>query len=99
MSEEIIKIFLQIKTEIQELSIARKEVFSLHDFTIYAGISLQQGYKITSANKIKFYRSGGGKRIYIKRQDAISYLLKNPVENHAEVAQKANNIITPKTTL
>ena len=97
MTEEIIKLLREIKREIQELVIYRKEVFSLHDFTTFAGISIHEGYKLTGANKIKFYRTG--KRIYIKRQDAVSYLLKNPVESHTDVVQKSNNIITTKITL
>lgn len=95
--DKVIEILLEIKNKINELGMYRKEVFSLHDFTKYACISVDEGYKLTAANKIKFYRPGG-KMIYIKREDAISYLLQNPVDNCKDVQKKAtNNLITSKT--
>ena len=89
-------ILMEIKKEINESLLQSKEVFSLEEFCKYADITLSEGYKITSARKINFYRPGG-KKIYIDRVDAIAYLRQNPINSHCKIDQVASNfLITSK---
>jgi excisionase family DNA binding protein len=90
---EVLKVLLEIKQEIKEsLLLNNKEVFSLKEFCSYADISEDYGYKLTSERKIKFYRPGG-KKIYISRNDAINYLLQNPVKSQAAIEEAVNNYL------
>ena len=50
--------------EIKDLLKLSKPVWTLEDFCLFAGISIAQGYKLTSSGRIKFYRPFG-KKIYI----------------------------------
>lgn len=77
---QLLKVLQEIKNEIEESHLLNKEVFSLKQFCRYADISEDQGYKLTSERKIKFYRPGG-KKIYIDKEDALAYLRQNPVSS------------------
>lgn len=88
--EEILKVLLDIKAEIKESLLLNKEVFTLQEFCKYAGLSQDEGYKITGERKISFSRPGG-KKIYILREDAIAYLLQNPVNSVTGTEQAVNN--------
>lgn len=91
--DEILKVLIEIKNLITETSLGFKEVFTLQEFCNYCGISLDQGYKITSANKIKFYRPG--KMIYIDREEALTYLKSNPVNSMKATEVLANRALVP----
>jgi len=95
---EVLKVLLEIKQEIKDSLLLNKEVFSLKEFCSYADMTIDHGYKLTCDHKIPFSRPGG-KKIYIAREDAIAYLLQNPVSSHSATEQEANNhLLTPKTT-
>ena len=64
--------------EIQKLLSLKKEVLTLEEFCLYAGISKHQAYHLTSTKKIKFYRTFG-KKIYFNTEDVIELLKSNPV--------------------
>jgi len=78
--------------EIKELLALNQPIFSLRQFCKFADISLDQGYKLTSGGKIKFYRPFG-KKIYLEREEAINALRQNPVENITAINQQFNNYI------
>lgn len=86
----MLQVLLEIKKEIKESLFLNKEVFSLQQFCKYADISEDHGYKLTRERKIKFYRPGG-KKIYIARKDAISYLQQNPVDSCDSTDEQVNN--------
>lgn len=65
--------------EIRRLLSLQKSVLTLEEFCIYAGISKNQAYHLTSENKIRFYRPHG-KLIYFDLEDVKDFLLQNPVK-------------------
>ena len=87
--KEIINILLEIKHELALSYIHNKELLSLREFSLYADISIEQCYKLTSEHKIKFYRPGG-RKIYIEREDAVAYLKQNPVDSLSTTERKTN---------
>ena len=78
--------------EIKELLKLSKPVWTLEDFCLFAGISTNQGYKLTSAGRIKFYRPFG-KKIYIDREEAITALKQHSVEGNKNVESLATNTL------
>ncbi len=97
--EQILKVLLEIKKEINASLLLNKEVFSLQEFCRYADMSEDHVYKLTSERRIKFSRPGG-KKIYIDRQDAIAYLKQNPVNSLNTTEREANNyLLTSKISV
>ncbi|MCB0699169.1 MAG: helix-turn-helix domain-containing protein [Chitinophagales bacterium] len=81
---------IQLLTDIKKLlTLQAKEVFTIEEYAEYCGISKYTAYKHTSNNLLPFYRVG--KLIYIKREDAVAFLLKNRVASASEVESKALN--------
>ena len=79
--------------ELQEIKLLLKlnqPMLTLEAFCLFADISLDQCYKLTSNKQIKFYRPGG-KKIYIDREDAIAYLKQNAVESLKKLESVAIN--------
>ena len=76
--------------EIKELLALNQPILSLRQFCKFADISTDQGYKLTSNRKIKFYRPFG-KKIYIDREEAINALKQQPVNNIAVIDEQVNN--------
>jgi excisionase family DNA binding protein len=79
----MIKIRQQLE-DIKQLLAFNKAVWTLQDFCNYANISLDYGYHLTSTGRIKFYRPFG-KKIYIDREDAISALKANSVDDQVAI--------------
>ena len=78
--------------DIKELLELNQPILSLRQFCKFADISLDNGYKLTSNGKIKYYRPFG-KKIYIDREEAINALRQHPVENTTAINQQFNNYI------
>jgi excisionase family DNA binding protein len=57
--------------------ISNKEVLTLDEVCEYTGLSHSTIYKLTADRKIRFYKPQG-KIIYIKKEDLIDWLLRNP---------------------
>ncbi|SDW41515.1 DNA binding domain-containing protein, excisionase family [Hydrobacter penzbergensis] len=82
------KQILQELQEIKRLLSLHKEVFTLEEFCTYAGLSLNQGYHLTSTRQVPFYRPFG-KKIYLRKDDVMDFLLKNPAGTRAAIAKKS----------
>lgn len=80
----LIELILEIK---KLLFIHSKEVFTLEEFADYCGISKHTAYKYTSNRQLPFYRVG--KLIYIKKEEAIDFILKNRIASAEEVNVEA----------
>ena len=77
--------------EIKLLLSLSKDVFTLSEFAIYAGISKNTAYKYTYERRLPCYRQG--KHLYIKKEDAINFLLSNPLKSAAEINQSVAQFI------
>ena len=89
--ENIINKLDEIK---QLLLFQAKEVFTLEEFSKYAGISMHTAYKYTSQRRFRFYRVG--KSIYISRNDTIAFLLSHPVNSAETIENSSVNMLNPK---
>lgn len=74
MKDEVIELIKQIR----DLLKLNKEVLTLEEFCLYAGISKNQAYHLTSSGKVSFYRPFG-KMIYFNKEDMLEFLQQNPV--------------------
>lgn len=79
---------LSLLTEIKKLLSLQKEVLTLEEFCLYAGISKNQAYHLTSSRKIKFYRPFG-KLIYFDKNEVIDFLKQNSVNTENKISNKA----------
>jgi hypothetical protein len=82
------KIIIEQLQEIQKLLSLNKQILTLKEFALYAGISHHQAYHLTSTGKVKFYRPFG-KMIYFDMLDVIEFLKQNPVSTTEEKNQRA----------
>ena len=89
------KILQELK-EIRRFLFLQKQILTLDEFCLYAGISKHQAYHLTSTGKVKFYRPFG-KMIYFNRDEVVEFLQNNPVVNNKQVIQKSNSqLLTSK---
>jgi len=65
---------------------------TLEEAARYLDLSTSTLYKMTSSNKICFYKPNG-KRIYFAKSELDTWLLRNPVKTEAEVEQQADDYI------
>lgn len=70
-----------------------KDVLTTSEAAQYLGIGKAYLYKLTSANRIPFYRPEG-KMIFFKRTDLESFLLRNRVSSSEELQDKAISFVT-----
>lgn len=88
---------IQILEELQEIKKLlsfQKEVLTLGEFCLYAGISKNQAYHLTSSGKVKFYRPFG-KKIYFDKEEVIGFLKRNPVSGNEVIRKKVNSSFLP----
>lgn len=74
--------------EIKQLLSLNKQLLTLKEFSLYAGISQNQAYHLTSTKKIKFYRPFG-KMIYFDLSEILEFLKQNPVLTGIEQNKKS----------
>lgn len=90
MDKELLILLLEIK---QLLSL-QKEVLTLEEFCLFAGISKNQAYHLTSSRKISFYRPFG-KMIYFDKNEVVDFLKQNYVVAENEITKKSNKTFIP----
>jgi len=78
---------------IEKLLIERNdEILDFNETAKFLRISRSHLYKLTSQNKIKFYRPGG-KLIYFRKAELKNWLLRNPVKTSSEIDQEATDYL------
>lgn len=87
--QELIQINSNL-TSIQALFSVRRKILNFSDGVKYLGVSESYLYKLTSANKIPFYRPTG-KLIFFKKEELDAWLLQNRQATTGEIQQSANN--------
>ncbi len=68
-----------ILNELRRISLLlglKKEVLTMEEFCLYAGISKNYVYRLTASGKIKFYRPFG-KMIYFRLDEVVDFLSSN----------------------
>jgi excisionase family DNA binding protein len=75
----------EIKNHIAQQAISQKEILTLSEAAIFAGISKSYLYKMTSERRIPYYRPES-KLIYFKRSELENWLLKNRKPTKTELS-------------
>lgn len=66
----------------------QKNILTFDEAAKFTGLSKSYLYKLTSANKIPFYRPSG-KLLYFQREELETWLLQNRVSTSDELENKA----------
>lgn len=82
-----------IKKEIEELKkltlLGAKNALTMDDVAALTGLSKSHIYKMVCAKKIPYYKSGGGKINYFKKQDVENWCFAHRVATNEEAEQQA----------
>lgn len=74
------------------LLLSAKEIFSVSDFSIYAGFSKGYVYRLVADGALP-YSKPNGKMIFFKREDVEKYLLQNVAASNLETQKKVTNYL------
>jgi len=84
---------LQKLEKIEELlKVQRIKPFTFNDAAEYLGISKSYLYKLTSGNKIPFYKPFG-KKIYFDKVMLDEWVCQNPVKSNAQIDIEATKYL------
>ncbi len=92
--EQILQHLSQISEKLQKLeaqNLQKKQIFNFVEGCQYIGLSESYIYKLTSTNRIPFFRPTG-KLIYFKREDLDAWLLRNRQSSVEEIQQLASQV-------
>lgn len=78
----------QLPKQVVEQLYFLKEVLTLQEACRYLGISKSKMYKMTSGNRITFYKPEG-KAIYFRKSDLQNFMLRNKVESDEEIESRS----------
>lgn len=78
--------------EIKQLLSLNKKVLTLDEFCLYTGISKSYAYRLTSLNKIKFYRPFG-KMIFFDIEEVVDFLKTNTIKTKMTVDNSATRYL------
>ena len=81
--KEIIREELEVvktnQTRLQQILLSKKTVLNIRDLCDYTGYSMSYIYKLTSQNKIPYFKPSG-KMVFFEREEIDSWLLGNKQE-------------------
>ena len=89
-AESVLQIFKDIKGILESqncLLQSQRNILTVEDLAVYAGITKGWIYKLTSAGLIPFYKSPTGKLIYFKRSEIDDWLFSKPSPATKTIAQ------------
>ncbi len=93
----------KIETQIQELkdlikqqSLLTKEALTLNEAASYLDVSKPTLYKLTSENKITFYKPTG--KIYFKRAELDTWMLSNKHSSNLELQENISDHLTSRNS-
>lgn len=85
---------LQVMTEIRDLLLLQKEVFTISEVSSYTGFEKSYIYKLTSQRKIPHCKSPGGKNVFFKKNEINDWLTQNRIKTIDEIENLANKEIS-----
>lgn len=74
---------------IESMSYTIKEFLTIDDVAKYLGVTKSMVYKLTSSKQITVYKPTG-KGIYIRRNDLLKWMKRNPILSNEDLAFQAN---------
>jgi excisionase family DNA binding protein len=85
----------ELEKVVQMAGLATKEVLTFDEAAHFTGISKSYLYKLTSAQKIPYYKPTG-KLCYFNRAELTAWLLQNRIQTTEETASLALNYCSKK---
>jgi excisionase family DNA binding protein len=89
MDTEIQEQLKRIEKHLNDQGILNKEVLCFQEAATYLSVSKSQLYKLTSTNRIPFYKPTG-KMVYFRRTELDSWLLANRFDTIDEIKSKVD---------
>jgi len=93
--DEIIERLDNLQRLIESQGIYTKEVLNFNEACQYLELSQSHLYKLTSAGNIPHYKPNG-KKLYFKRSELESWLLRNRNSTQEEIDQRAADYLIKK---
>ncbi|MEI7510016.1 MAG: excisionase family DNA-binding protein [Flavobacterium sp.] len=81
---------LEVMTEIRDLLLLQKDIFTISEVCSYTGFEKSYIYKLTSLRKIPHYKSPGGKNIFFKKSEINDWLTQIKIKTIDEINFEAN---------
>jgi len=81
---------LEVMTEIRDLLLLQKEIFTMSEVCSYTGFERSYIYKLTSTRKIPHFKSPGGKNVFFKRIEINDWLTQNRIKTFEEIDEEVN---------
>lgn len=86
--ETLDKLIEQLKM-IESISYTIKEYLTIDDVAKYLGVTKSMVYKLTSSKQITVYKPTG-KGIYIRREDLLKWIKRNPILSNEDLMAAVN---------
>mgnify|MGYP001120841724 CR=1 FL=1 len=83
---------IQIMTDIRNLLLLQKDLFTISEVCSYTGYEKSYIYKLCSSKIIPHYKSPGGKSLFFDKTEIINWLKSNPVVTKEEMRKKIESI-------
>lgn len=94
MSKEI-QLLEEIKALLEQQGLYKKDILNFNEASLYLGLSQSHLYKLTSSKSIPHF-CPQGKKLYFKRTELDSWLLRNRAPVKDEIDQTAADYIIKK---
>lgn len=85
----------RIEKMLQMQQTLQKKVLNLNETCTYLELSQSHLYKLTSTGSIPHYKPNG-KKLYFQRDELDTWLLRNRMDSHDEIEQKAADYLISK---
>jgi excisionase family DNA binding protein len=84
---------IQIMTDVRNLLLLQKELYTTDEVCSYTGYEKSYIYKLCSAKTIPHYKSPGGKTLFFDKAEIIAWLKSNPVMTQKEMNKQADKLL------
>ena len=95
MDTNILEKLERIEKLLETQQAMQKQVLNFNDACIYLELSQSHLYKLTSTGSIPHYKPNG-KKLYFKREELDTWLLRNRNNSIDEIEQEAANYLIKK---
>lgn len=95
MDTNILSKLERIEKLLEAQQAMQKQVLNFNDTCIYLELSQSHLYKLTSTGSIPHYKPNG-KKLYFKREELDTWLLRNRSNSIDEIEQEAANYLIKK---
>ena len=95
MDTNILEKLERIEKLLETQQAMQKQVLNFNDTCIYLELSQSHLYKLTSTGSIPHYKPNG-KKLYFKREELDTWLLRNRNNSIDEIEQEAANYLIKK---